>query len=186
MAFKLKLPKRREHWDFVEVFFLTAGIVVVLLIITFIMSWTNDFATRQNLSVNMVFEEGARERGNRNIWLTAFDRVFNQDRLLGSSGDFVLSGNWTFNAIEARGQSVRSLRLNRRSMERFHVTSSNEAGQVVLHIRQPDSLPVRVDLTGGFDDYIDLIELGITPGWAAEFILEFFSAEDVDVWIRWR
>jgi len=57
---------------------------------------------------------------------------------------------------------------------------------VALLIRQPDSLPVQVNLTGGFDGYIDLIELGLTPGWAAECTLEFFRAEDVDVWIRWR
>jgi len=188
MGFKLKLPKRREHWDFIEVLFLVVGSVTLIYFLTLALSSTNNFVSRQNLSVNMVFEDGARERGDRGYWLTAVDRVFNQNSLLGSSGDFVLSGNWTFNAIEARGRSMRTMRLNRREMGRFHVTSSNESGRVTLWVRQsgPPTTSIQVDLTGGFDGYIDLIELGITPGWAAEFTLEFFRAEDVDVWIRWR
>ena len=186
MEFKLRLPKRREPWDFIEVLFLVVGSVTLLYFLTLALSATNNFVSPQNLSRNMVFEEGARERGNRNIWLTAVDRVFNQNRLLGSSGDFVLSGNWTFNAESAQGHSNRTMRLNRREMERFHVTNNNESGEVILRVWQQHSPSVRVDLTGGFDDYIDLIGLGLTPGWAAEFTLEFFRAEDVDVWIRWR
>jgi len=186
MGFKLKLPKRRESLGFLEVLFVGGGAVLLISILTLVFAWTNNFASRQNLSRNIVFEEGAQQRGNRNVWLTAFDRAFNRNTLLGSSGDFVLSGNWTFNAIEARGQSSRIMRLNRREMERFHVTSSNEAGQVVLRIWQDGSRPVRVELTGGFEGYINLIALGLTPGWSANFILEFFEGEDVDVWVRWR
>ncbi|MCL2235928.1 MAG: hypothetical protein FWB98_05780 [Defluviitaleaceae bacterium] len=187
MGFKLKLPKRREALGFTELFFIAGGIVLLLSVLTLVLAWTNNFASRQNISRNITFEEGVDgARGNRNVWLTAFDRFFNRNNLLGSPGDFVLSGNWTFNAVEARGQSARSLRLNRREMENFHITSSNDAGQVVLRIWQSNSPPVRLELTGGVEGYIDLTAFGLTPGWSADFILEFFEGEGVDVWLRWR
>lgn len=138
----------------------------------------NNFISGQNQRGNFTFEESTSRTASVNqLW----DMLFNQDELLGTSGDFAINGAWTFNALSANGTATRTARLNENELTAFRVDSINANGDVFLTITQGNTTNT-IDISKGFDGYIDMSEF--TPG-RIRMELNFERVEGVNTAIRW-
>jgi len=139
----------------------------------------HDFVSGQNQRGSFTFEGSAsRTNSVSQLW----DMFFNQDELLGTSGDFAINGTWTFNAISANGTATRSVRMSNSELAAFRVDSTNTNGDIILTATQGNVIRT-IDISKDFNGYIDMSEFN--PG-RIRIELSFEGVEGVNTAIRWR
>ncbi|MCL2603280.1 MAG: hypothetical protein FWD90_02240 [Defluviitaleaceae bacterium] len=105
----------------------------------------------------------------------------------GRNGTFISSSNsinnreWNFRARSVNGWVYRTLDLNARQLNAFHVSGYSN-GNVSLRLEQGERMEA-IDITGSFHSSIDMS--AFEPG-RIRVTLEFDNAHDVDIIVRWR
>lgn len=90
--------------------------------------------------------------------------------------------SWTLSVAHANGHIRRNATLDQGQLDMLHVRGSVGDGEATLTIIQGDT-DIEIDLTLGIEGFI--ITYGLEPG-RIQIRLDFNSAVDVDVLIRWR
>ena len=90
--------------------------------------------------------------------------------------------SWTLSVGRANGHIRRNVTFNQGQLDMLNVRGSASDGELTLTLIQGDTR-VELDLAQGFDGFV--ITYGLEPG-TIQMRLDFNSATDVDVAIRWQ